>query len=88
MVNDSDSFWRFRHSQATYVGQLEGRAAREELASAYEWIWHDSFVNGHRNYTMVNGDGSHGLGRLFAQWIQQNQRHGISPSSEVAAASR
>ena len=63
----------FRHSQATYVGQLEGRAARKELASTYERIWHDTFVNGRRNYTMANGDGSHGLGRLFAQGFNRTR---------------
>jgi hypothetical protein len=66
MANDSYSFWRFGHSQATYVGQLERTAAREGSASTYERVWHDSFVNGRRNYALVNGDGSHGLGRLFA----------------------
>jgi hypothetical protein len=66
MANDSYSFWRFGHSQATFVGQLERTAAREGSASTYERVWHDSFVNGRRNYALVNGDGSHGLGRLFA----------------------
>jgi hypothetical protein len=69
MANDSYSSWRFRHSQATYVGQLERRAAREGSASTYERRWHDSFVNSRRDYALVNGDGSHGLGRLFALGI-------------------
>jgi hypothetical protein len=65
MAEDSYSFWRFGHSQATYVGQLERSAARDGSASTYEREWHDSFVNGRRNCALVNGDGSHGLGRLF-----------------------